>query len=168
MSTSVATPPSAETIFIQTALIGWNQALGRLDKLFSSLSEETMLTPIAPGKNRPVYLLGHLSAVHDALLSQMRLGEPGYPHLVAPFLKQPDGAATEIPSVSDLLAAWKAVNESLNAQFAALTPEQWLERHSAVSEEDFPTQPNRNRLALLLSRTSHASYHLGQLLLFLK
>jgi hypothetical protein len=36
-----------------------------------------------------------------------------------------------------------------------------------VTEEDFANEPHRNRLAILLSRTSHASYHLGQLM-FLK
>jgi hypothetical protein len=41
----------------------------------------------------------------------------------------------------------------------------WAHRHSAVSEEDFAKDPSRNRFAVLLSRTNHLSYHLGQAVL---
>jgi hypothetical protein len=43
-----------------------------------------------------------------------------------------------------------------------------LRRHNAVSEEDYAKDPTRNRLAVLLSRTNHMSYHLGQITLALK
>ena len=45
------------------------------------------------------------------------------------------------------------------------TPEEWLEKHTAVSDEDFAKDPGRNRLAVVLSRTNHMSYHLGQIML---
>jgi hypothetical protein len=32
------------------------------------------------------------------------------------------------------------------------TPEEWLEKHTAVSDEDFAKDPDRNRLAVVLSR----------------
>jgi len=35
----------------------------------------------------------------------------------------------------------------------------------AISEEDYAKNPARNRLAVLLNRTTHTSYHLGQALL---
>jgi hypothetical protein len=38
----------------------------------------------------------------------------------------------------------------------------------AVSEEDFAKDASRNRFAILLSRTNHLSYHLGQAVLGLK
>jgi hypothetical protein len=41
----------------------------------------------------------------------------------------------------------------------------WVQRHSAVSEEDFAKDPSRNRFAVLLSRTNDLSYHLGQAVL---
>jgi hypothetical protein len=44
----------------------------------------------------------------------------------------------------------------------------WLVRHTAVSEPDFVKDPSRNRFAILLSRTNHLSYHLGQAVLGLK
>ena len=50
----------------------------------------------------------------------------------------------------------------------AVSSSGWLERHAAVSEEDFAKDPSRNRFAVLLSRTNHLSYHLGQAVLGLK
>ena len=44
----------------------------------------------------------------------------------------------------------------------------WVQRHAAVSEEDFAKDASRNRFAVLLSRTNHLSYHLGQAVLAVK
>src|SRR5437016_3247534 len=44
----------------------------------------------------------------------------------------------------------------------------WVQQHTAVSEEDFAKDTSRNRFAILLSRTNHLSYHLGQAVLGLK
>ena len=44
----------------------------------------------------------------------------------------------------------------------------WLQWHAAVSEEHFAKDTSRNRFAILLSRTNHLSYHLGQAVLALK
>ena len=49
-----------------------------------------------------------------------------------------------------------------------LSPEEWLERHDSVSAEDFAKEPQRNRLAMLLSRTTHAAMHEGQMRLAVK
>ena len=163
MTTSI----SEEATFVTTAIKSWDAWVGRAGKLFDSLSDEEMLKEIAPGKNRPIYLLGHLIAVHDAMIPQLRLGELEYPHLKEPFLVQPDRAVAELPPTAELRQYWKDLNARLSALFAELTPAQWLERHATVTEEDFANEPHRNRLAILLSRTSHASYHLGQLM-FLK
>ena len=45
------------------------------------------------------------------------------------------------------------------------TPEEWLQRHTAASDADFAKDPSRNRMAVVLTRTNHISYHLGQLML---
>jgi hypothetical protein len=163
----MTTSTSEETTFVTTAIKSWDVWVGRAGKFFDSLSDQDMLTEIAPGKNRPIYLLGHLIAVHDAMIPQLRLGEAEYPHLKELFITQPDRAVADLPPISELRQNWKDVNSRLSALFAELTPSQWLERHSTVTEEDFANEPHRNRLAILLSRTSHASYHLGQLM-FLK
>jgi hypothetical protein len=49
--------------------------------------------------------------------------------------------------------------------FASLSAADWLKKHGAVSAEDFVKEPLRNRLAILLGRTNHLAYHLGQLAL---
>jgi hypothetical protein len=41
----------------------------------------------------------------------------------------------------------------------------WLKKHTAVSDEDFSKNPTRNRLAVFLNRTNHASFHTGQIAL---
>jgi len=127
-----------------------------------------MLVDIAPGKNRPIYLLGHLLVVNDSMIPQLRLGEPSHAHLREVFLSQPDRAVAELPATSDIRQDWKNLNIRLGGLFAELSPSQWLERHALVSEEDFSREPHRNRLSILLSRTSHTSYHLGQLMLMAK
>jgi len=151
-----------EQLFAVTTLKGWDLWLGRTTKFFDSLTDEQMFTEIAPGKNRAIYLFGHLAIVSDAMIPQMGLGEASYAHLREAFLAQPDRAA-EIPSVAELRAIWKEVHSRVDTVFAALTPAEWLAGHATVSAEDFAAQPHRNRLSILLSRTSHLGYHLGQL-----
>jgi len=46
----------------------WKTQIERADKLFGSLSSEDVQREIAPGKNRLLYLWGHLTAIHDAML----------------------------------------------------------------------------------------------------
>ena len=42
---------------------------------------------------------------------------------------------------------------------------EWLQKHTSVSEEDFLREPHRNRFTILLGRTGHVAYHLGQAIL---
>jgi hypothetical protein len=162
MSDQQLTP---EQLFAVTTLKAWDLWLGRITKFFDGLTDEQMFTEIAPGKNRAIYLYGHLMVVSDAMIPQMGLGEPSYTHLRDTFLSKPDKAVAEIPSVAELRADWKEVHSRLDTIFAALTPAEWLAGHATVSAEEFAAQPYRNRLSILISRTSHLGYHLGQLML---
>jgi hypothetical protein len=47
----------------------------------------------------------------------------------------------------------------------ALSPREWLQRHTSMTDEDLIKNPTRNRLNILLSRARHVSYHLGQVAL---
>lgn len=152
-----------DPLFITTALKSWEVWLNRLDKTFDALTDEQLERPIAPGRNRMVYILGHLIAVNDSMIPQLGLGEAAYPELYEPFVKQPDRTAASYPTTAELRKSWKSVNVRLADLLGQLSPADWLERHATVSEEDFAKEPHRNRLAVLLSRTSHLSYHLGQL-----
>jgi len=66
------------------------------------------------------------------------------------------------------LEDWAEVNGSLSEKLGRLTPPKWLQRHMAMSDEEYAKDPTRNRLSVLLSRTNHLSYHLGQIILALK
>src|SRR5229473_2179176 len=100
-----------EGSYVALGLKTWNAQIDRADKLFAGLSSEEILREIAPGRNRLLYLWGHLTAVHDAMLPLLSLGERLHP------------------------------------------------------EFDVAKYPSRNRFAILLSRTNHLSYHLGQAVL---
>jgi len=56
----------------------------------------------------------------------------------------------------------------LSKGFEKMSWSDWPQRHSAVSAEDFAKDASRNRFAILLSRTNHLPYHLGQAVLGLK
>ena len=153
----------AEEKFVSAALTGWHQAIGQTDKTLAALSDEDLQQEVAPGRNRVYYLLGHLVAVHDRLLPLLRLGERSHVELDEAFLAQPDKAVADTVSAAELRGLWAEVNAKLAAGLATLQPEEWLERHDAVSPEDFAKEPHRNRLSVLLSRTGHIHVHQGQI-----
>lgn len=143
----------------------WNTSLRSCDTLLSNLTDETLQKEIAPGKNRGIYLLGHLIAVHDDMLILLDMGEKLYPSLNEPFIKLADNVATPMPSVADLRTFWTKQCEVLKQKFESLKQKEWFEKHTAVSEEDFAKEPFRNKLNIIITRTSHLQYHIGQLVL---
>jgi hypothetical protein len=151
-----------EERFVAGALKDWRTNIERADKAFSGLTAEQLNKEIAPGKNRLIYLFGHLTAVNDRMLPMLSLGPRLHPELDEPFLTSPDRAALNAPSAAELKKAWEEINRKLAEGFAAMKTEDWLLKHSAVSDEDFVKEPLRNRFAILLSRTNHLSAHLAQ------
>jgi len=156
---------TAQQALVGSAVFAWKQQLERANKLFSPLSDEHLQKEIAPGKNRLIYLYGHLVAVHDGMRPLLDVGPRLHPELDAPFLTEKDRSVTALPSAADLKGMWDEVHDSLNARFDAFTAEEWAGKHTAVSDEDFAKNPLRNRLAVLISRTTHIAYHLGQVAL---
>jgi uncharacterized damage-inducible protein DinB len=153
-----------QQIFADMAMKAWNIQLSRADKFFSSVSDEAMSKEVAPGKNSIIYLLGHLIAANDSMLSlfgKQRL----YAHFDEPFLKSPDKSGQQFPSVQDLRNDWKQANEALTAMFTGMSPSDWMSKHTAMTDEDFTKEPGRNKLSVLINRTNHMAYHLGQLVL---
>jgi uncharacterized damage-inducible protein DinB len=133
--------------------------------VLAELSDEQLQKQVAPGKNRLFYLLGHLTAVHDRLLSLLDLGERLHPELDEAFITNPDRALADPVSAAELRKAWAEINTRLTAAFEKLTPAEWLVKHTAVSDEDFAKDPTRNRMAVVMSRTNHVSFHTGQVVL---
>ncbi len=151
--------------YVALGLKGWKGQIERADKLFGSLSAEEVQREIAPGRNRLLYLWGHLTAIHDAMLPLLGLGERLHPEFDAAFVSNPDKSQAATPSHEQVRQAWNAVNGELRKGMEGVSSSGWLQRHMAVSEEDFAKDPSRNRFAVLLSRTNHLSYHLGQAVL---
>jgi hypothetical protein len=147
------------------ALDAWNSELKYTNVLFEKLTDEQLMYQVAPGRNRGIYLLGHLTAVHDQVLPLLRFQGTMYPELYKPFHDEPDGAVADLPPIGQLRTQWKAVNDALLKHMMGLAPEEWFKRHANISEADFPKEPHRNRLNVVLSRTNHLAYHRGQLVL---
>lgn len=152
----------------QMALNSWHSTIKRTEALFESISDEEMNQEIVPDRNRGIYLLGHLAAVHDMMLPLLNLGELQFPELSSTFIRTPDDADNDKFTVEELRNFWKAANANLAKQLDTLSPEEWLEKHTSISEEDFAKEPHRNRLSVVISRTNHLSFHLGQLVLLKK
>ncbi len=150
------------SLFVQMALHNWNVVIARAEKTFNSYSEKEFYKTIAPGKNRIIYLYGHLAAYHDLLKETLGLGKSTRPDLAAAFLHAPDNEATAIPDVAELRAYWNSVHNELKDLFANLPAEEWFKRHNSMTDEDFEKDPSRNKLSVLLNRASHVAYHVGQ------
>ncbi len=150
-------------IIVKMVLDRWDASVKNWDDLLKELSDETLQKEIAPGKNRGIYLLGHIIAVHDDMLRLLDMGEKHYPELIEPFITSADKRVAQLPTASELRKHWATQCEDLKQQFDRLTPEEWFEKHTAVSSEDFAKEPHRNKLNIIITRTSHLQYHIGQL-----
>jgi hypothetical protein len=157
-----------QDLFVKMALQAWEINLKRTNAIFDSLSDEELYQHIAPGKNRVIYLLGHLTAVNDSMLPLLGLGEKQFPQLEEPFLSKPDRAVAELPSPKELREYWTKSNEALTSHFSKLSAGGWFQRHTSMTDADLVKEPHRNKLAVLISRTNHLSFHLGQLVLVRK
>ncbi len=154
-----------EELFAQVVVASWKQTVVRLDQRFAPLDDEQLQKQVAPNKNRLFYLLGHLTAVHDRMLPLLGIGERLHPQLDEVYLTNPDGTLPDPLSAADLKKAWSEVNSAITSAVEQFSAADWLKKHSAISEEDFAKEPARNRLAVFLSRTNHASFHTGQIVL---
>ena len=143
----------------------WHSLVKAFSASLNALTDEQLQHEIAPGRNRGIYLLGHLVAVHDDMMRLLDFGDKLYPELFKPFIESPDKTVAEIPSATELRAAWNKMNETLNAKFDNMQPADWFQKHTAVTDEDFAKEPHRNKLNIMLTRSTHLAYHHGQFIL---
>jgi uncharacterized damage-inducible protein DinB len=153
------------TQIIQQAKNAWTAQNKTVTKFFNKYDDAVYQKEIAPGRNRAVYLLGHLIAVNDGMIKLFGIGDRLYADLDETFIKAADKTVEHIPSVSELKQHWETLNEALTKRFDEMTTTDWMGKHTAVSEEDFVKEPLRNKLNVLIGRTNHQSYHMGQLAL---
>jgi len=148
---------------IQQIINAWLAQNKAITDFFIKYSDEAYLKEVAPGRNRPVYLLGHLIASNDGMLPLFGLGEKLFPQYEAIFIKSPDKTVADIPAIATLKNDWEKLSNTLNDHFSKMTTADWLSKHTAVSDEDFAKEPLRNKLNVLIGRTNHQSYHRGQI-----
>lgn len=153
---------------VKSVLDAWNSRIEAANKIFDSLSDEDLQKEVSPGRNRGLYLLGHLALVHDKMLPLLNFEQQLYPHLDDAFLNKPDRMISKIPSVKELREIWNNVNSKLATYIANTSVDGWFEKHGSVSAEDFVKEPHRNRLNVLVGRTNHMQYHMGQVALIRK
>lgn len=158
MTTTVEQQSSA----IQQVISAWQGHNQRLNTILDKLSDDELYNEVAPGRNRGTYLLGHLIASNDSMIRLFGLGDRLYPSYDSLFLANPDNREASYPSASTLRADWNNLNSFLEKHFAALTPDEWYAKHTSVSDADFAINPQRNKLNVLINRTNHLAYHLGQ------
>ena len=149
----------------QTVLNSWKLINQRFNAFISPLTDEDLQRQIAPGRNRVLYILGHLAATNDRLFPLLGIGQRTYPKLDPVYIDQPDRALEDPVAPSVLKTASDDLARRLTEAFEGFSPEEWLEKHTAVSDEEFAKDPGRNRLVVVLSRTNHMSYHFGQIML---
>ena len=152
---------------VKMVLDSWHSKVKDADDIFDKLTDEQLKKEVAPNRNSGTYLLGHLTAVHDMMVPLLGFGERMYPQLDDAFIKNPDNAKPQTVSANDLKQYWKKANSTLADHINNLKPDEWFQKHNSVSAEDFAKEPHRNKLNIIISRTNHLSYHLGQLV-FLK
>lgn len=152
-------------IAVKMVLDRWYGSIQNLDKHLNELTDSQLQNEVAPSKNRGTYLLGHLIAVHDDMIILLDMGDKLFPELHEPYIKQPDAKNDDFRSAAQLRALWKKQNEALQIKFNQLKTEDWFTRHTAVSEADFAQEPHRNKLNIIITRTSHLQYHSGQIVL---
>lgn len=156
---------NTEQIMLKMIFDRWNGAMKNWNDILNALSDEQLMEEIAPGKNRGVYLLGHMIAVHDDMLVLLDMGPKLFPELNEAFIQSPDKTIAEIPTAKDLREKWNTQCALLNEKFASTDFTRWMEKHTAVSAEDFAKEPHRNKLNIIVTRTTHMTYHTGQLAL---
>ncbi len=168
MSTIQTTTTIEKELFIKMVLSNWELQISRMNNLLGKLSDEELSAQTAPGRNTGAYILGHLAAVSDSMFTFLGLGEPLRPEMDELFIRKPENSGIEKPSVSELKEYWNNVNSALTQKISQMQADEWFTRHTAVSEEDFAKEPHRNKLNIVINRTNHLSYHLGQLIYLVK
>ena len=84
---------------IKITLDAWYAHVKRVNNLISNFTDEQLHQDVAPGRNSGIYLLGHLTAVHDMMLPLLGFGEQRFPQLNDIFITSPDKSGKEMPPI---------------------------------------------------------------------
>ncbi len=148
---------------LQIALLQWDVSNKRMSKMLESISDEKYFLPIVADGNSPSWLFGHLADTDDMLLELFGIRQRLFPELSKIYHHTKGSNQTGHLAKPELIAQWKQIIEALDGAFKKMSEQDWLNRHMAVSEEDFLKEPHRNKLNVMLSRVTHKASHLGQI-----
>ena len=119
---------TTEKWLIDSALRGWKFNVERADKLFGDLSAKQLEQEVAPGRNRLIYLWGHLAAVNDRLLPLLGIGERLHPEFDGMFISNPDKSVPLSVSERSLKTAWQEINKKLWEGFSKFSNSDWAQQ----------------------------------------
>ena len=144
-------------------VLQWDTYNNRMEKIFKTINKEAYNTAIVPQGNSPSWLMGHLVDTDDKLLELFGIRERMFPELSTIYHHDKSTNQKGHLSKEEVLEKWNVILTELNRAFKSWNENDWLSRHTAVSEEDFKKEPHRNRLNVMLSRVTHKASHLGQI-----
>lgn len=155
-------------IMVKMVLDRWFSLIKSFETTINQLSDDELQKEIVPGRNRGIWLLGHMVAEHDDMLRLLDWGPQQYPHLHKPFIESPDKTVAGLPPAQELRANWAEQVPYMTQKIKSMTVDAWFEKHTAISAEDFVKEPHRNKLNVMLTRCTHLASHHGQLMLLVK
>jgi hypothetical protein len=167
MESQMSATDPAETL-IQSALKVWKLNEVRFARTFHPLTEAELQKEVAPERNRLLYIWGHIVAVNDALFPLLGIGPKLYPEMDEIFIRKPDRSSPDIYSGEQVKEASTRINAMLWDTFTGWKVTDWLAPHTEVKPEEFAADPSRNRFSVMVNRTAHVAYHLGQAVLVTK
>jgi uncharacterized damage-inducible protein DinB len=144
-------------------LLQWEVYNKRMQKALDVISDENFHKQIIPNGNTPSWLFGHLVDTDDALLELFGIRSRLYPDLKTIYHHERGSNQSGHLSKAELIRRWNEISAELDKAFKSWNEQEWLSRHTAVSEEDFKKEPQRNKLNVMLSRVEHKASHLGQI-----
>lgn len=148
---------------IEICLLQWATYNTRMQKVLDTINDQNFNSPITPGGNSPSWLLGHLVDTDDKLLELFGIQKRLFPELEKIYHHERGTNQAGHLSKAELTSKWKAISAELDKAFKSWNEKDWMGKHTAVSEEDFKKEPQRNKLNVMLSRVSHKASHLGQI-----
>src|SRR6478609_2429103 len=148
---------------IEICLLQWTTYNTRMQKVLDTIVDQNFNSPITPGGNSPSWLLGHLVDTDDKLLELFGIQKRLFPELEKIYHHERGTNQAGHLSKAELTSKWKAISAELDKAFKSWNEKDWMGKHTAVSEEDFKKEPQRNKLNVMLSRVSHKASHLGQI-----
>jgi len=149
-------------------LLQWTTFNTRMQKVMDSITPENFDKPVVANGNSPSWILGHLVDTDDKLIELFGIGKRLFPELDKVYHHERGSNQSGHLTKAELAEKWKAITAVLDAAFKSWSESEWLGRHTAVTEEDFKKEPQRNKLNVMLSRVSHKASHLGQIALLPK